>query len=228
MAKIKNQDLKQELLNNKVCFTTEGKYIVDGKEISIDTNIDEIPLAVLKKLEANPMTQLDALYVRKKINQMSNSFNEIAKSIDEKVDRLDKRVDETEQKIELFTEREFECQAKKVPEIAETVVHKIVNGKFEKISTSLENISVEQLKAKQELIKYKNFQMNQHDILVQKIEYVAEKTIFGWIKKQYEKRPFRTLLIAGIVFIVSFLYFMNTLGFKSFNDMLNWLIGWFK
>lgn len=211
-----------------MCFTTEGKYIVDGKEIDIDDDVDEIPINVLKKLEANPMTQLDAFYIRKRINQLSKSFVKSLQAIDDEVIKVNKRVDSSESKLENFTQNEFECQAKRVPEIAESVVHKVVNGKFNKIADTLANISSEQLRAKQELIKYKEFQISQQEIIIQKIDYVAEKTIFGSIKKQYEKRPLRTIIIFGVLVGILFLYFMNTLGFHSFSDMLKWIMDWFK
>lgn len=214
-----------EALNNQMCFTTADKYIVDGKEVPIDGS--EVPISVLKKLEASPMTQLDALYIRKRIHLLAEKMDEFGQSVAKHFIHIDERVDETEKRVENFTKHEILCQAERVPEIAENIVHKVVNGKFEKISKTLESISTQQNNTKNELVKYKEHQQEQYDTLISKIDYTAEKTIFGWIKKQYEKRPIRTLLVGFVLAILLFMYVSKTLGFNSFSEIYEYIKEWF-
>ena len=214
MAKQRKARKVLEAEKAQMCFTTDDKYIVNGKEISIED--ETVPLSVLKTLENSPMTQLDALYIRKKIQSVADKLNV-----------MDKRIDAPEQKVENFTKHEILCQAEKVPDIAESVVHKVVNGKFDKISKTLESISAQQENTKSELIKYKAHQQTQYDTLISKIDYTAEKTIFGWIKKQYEKRPIRTLLVGFVLAILVFMYVSKTLGFNSFSEIYKYIKEWF-
>ncbi len=223
MDKEKKEHLGQQ--KNKMCFTTADKYIVDGKEIAIDGS--DISIDVLKKLEVSPMSQLDALYIRKRIHLMSEKMDEFVEAVFQKFNHIDKKADDLEKKVENFTEHEILCQAEKVPEIAESIVHKVVNGKFDKISNTLDLIKIQQDKSKAELVSYKVYQQEQYETMIKKIDYTSEKTIFGWIKKQYEKKPIRTLIVGFIAAILFFMYVSKTLGFHSFNEIFNYFKEWF-
>lgn len=226
------ENKKGNIINNKkddmMCWTEEGKYIVDGKEISIDYNDEQIPMSVLQELEKSNMSQLDAFYIRKNIHKIAKVFDKLSVQIDDRIMQVEHRVTETEAKFEEFAQHEITCQVDKVPEIASKVVHGIVNGKFDKIAKSLEGIAEKQLTQHTVLDEYKKYQATQHDLIISKIEYTAEKTIFGWIRKQYETHPLRTLFVGGLSAVILFLYIMTTLGIHSFTDMFNWIMNWFK
>lgn len=226
------ENKKGNSANNKkddmMCWTEEGKYFVDGKEISIDYNDEQIPMAVLQQLEKANMSQLDAFYIRKNVHKIAKMFDKLSVQLDDRIIEVEKRVSETEIKFEEFASHEISCQVDKVPEIASKVVHQIVNGKFEKIAKSLENITLKQEAQHSVLDDYKVYQATQHDLIISKIEYTAEKTIFGWIRKQYELHPLRTLFFGGLSAVILFLYVMTTLGIHSFTDMFNWIMNWFK
>lgn len=223
-----NNNLKKKIEGDELCFTTEGKYIIDGKEISIDYNDEQIPLDLLKKLEASTMNQLDAFYIRKNIHRIAKVFDKLSTQIDDRIIEVEKRIYNTEMEFEKFAAHEIICQMDKVPEIASKVVHSIVNGKFDRIATALDTISTSQEIAKKELVEYKTAAQEKHLEIMSAIQYTSDRTIFGWLKNQYVSKPLRTLLIGGLASIILFLYIMTTLNIHSFDQMVEFIIGWFK
>ena len=101
-----NNNLKKKIEGDELCFTTEGKYIIDGKEISIDYDAQEIPFDVLKKLEESTMNQLDAFYIRKNIHQIAKMFDKLTVQIDDRILEVEKRMTETELDFEKFATHE--------------------------------------------------------------------------------------------------------------------------
>jgi hypothetical protein len=211
-----------------MCWTEEGKYIVDGKEILIDYTDEQIPIAVLQQLEKSNMSQLDAFYIRKNVHRIAKMFDKLSVQLDERIVEVENRMNIADKEFKEFTEHEITCQVEKVPDIASKVVHSIVNGKFDKISKALESIAEKQEAQHTVLDDYKKYQQIQHDLIIDKVQSVSDKTIFGWIKRQYETKPLRTLFIGGIVSVILFLYVMTTLGIHSFTDMFEWIMKWFK
>lgn len=206
-----------KLRGKKLCFTSEGKYVVDGVDINFDDA--EIPLDKLNKLEASPMTQLDAFYLRKRIHHLSNSMMEYAKENELNAQKADKIQKE-------LTHHERDCFAEKIPELVNNSIHAIVNGKMDKIFTSLSEIKITQTNNHTALEEYKIFQETKHLEIIEKIETTLDRTIFGWIRNKYESQPLKTLLVSFIVSIVIFLFTMFSLHIKSFSEFWDIIKGW--
>lgn len=140
-----------------MCFTREGIYIVNGKEIKIDyENIDNLSIDILNKLESEKMTQLDALYIRKNIHSLFKAVNKVSEALEEA----------------------------------------------------------------------KETQKNQYDVIIQKIEYVSNKTIFGYLKNSYEKHPIKTIILLSFFSFIFFVTLMRIFDITSFNDFINVLKNW--
>lgn len=182
MENNKNKERK-----NEMCYSSEGKYIVDGKEISIDyDNIETIPIELLKKLEEANMNQLDAFYIRKRMHDLTNSMFKATSMLESLIDD--------------------------VPRIADERVHKIVNGKFDKIQRSLNSIELKQ---------------QESDLhLIEKINYVGNKTIFGWMKNRFERKPLSTIIYSAISGVVTMILLMKIFGINSFMDFIHLLENW--
>lgn len=201
-----------------------GKFIVDGKEMDLDYDKD-ISLEILKELEKHSMTQLDAYYIRKRIHELAKIFNDISV-------QLTTRVIGVETRISTYLVDAGKCQAEIIPNIAAGGVHEIVNGKFATISKSLDDIKLDQKRVHDEMgISHTEIKKDLHafnDALVKQINYVVSKTIFGWVKQSYEKKPLRTVFVSGVVGTICFLMIMSTLHVNSFPDLLKYIMGWFK
>lgn len=210
-----------------MCKTAPGKYIVNGEEILID-NLDELSKEVAETLEQNPMNQLDAYYIRKNIHHISKIFAELSVSIEDRINNLNNRIKKQEEALQEALLRDLDCKAKEIPTIATKVVHEIVNGKFGNISTELKDIKTNQSNASTILSVYKEEQSLLHSALMNKLDYVSNRTIFGWIKHNFETKPLRTSIVAGLISVLTFLYIMASLRISSFTDMYNFIKHWIQ
>ena len=208
-----------------MCRTSSNKYIVNGEEILIDSN--ELSKEAAEVLEKCNVNQLDAYYIRKNIHNISKSFDKLSESIEERIQELTARVGVQEKALEESLLRDMDCKAKEIPTIASKVVHEIVNGKFGNIANELKTIKDNQSDAASLIITHKDEQTVLHNALLEKLDYVGNRTIFGWIKHNFETRPLQTLAVAVSASVVGFLYVMASLQIKSFSDMWNFIQGWF-
>lgn len=203
-----------------MCFSTEGKYIVEGLDVYLHSE-KEVPIEILKKLEESPMSQLDAFYIRRRLHSIVRVYDQRHVELNDKIINMKKN-------IEVFTSHEINCQVDKVPIIAAGVVHKIVNGKFDKIGEALTDIAETQNKTHLTLDNYKAEQESKHLEIMAMIQKTIDKTIFGWFKKQYEAHPIRIVLITAASGVFFFLFLMATFHISSFGQMFDGLLSWFK
>lgn len=195
-----------------MCFTTEGKYFVAGKEIKIDLdNIDELPLEILKKLESCNMTQLDALYLRKRLHSLSNSWDRISNNLETQIEKIDERIKILEEDRIILSDT-----IRNLESLSDTIIQ---------IKVNQEEVEKKLLTAR---VKEKTINEKQFNEIINRIDYVANKTIFGWIKNQWEKKPMRTALWLSLLAILSFVTLMKIFDIESFSDMINSLKNIFK
>lgn len=210
-----------------MCKTTEDKYFVKGAEVLIDKQ-EELSKDVAAILEQSPMTQLDAYYVRKNIHHLSQVLESFVNNVTAHFDTLEQKIKEQERSIESFTVNELSCKANDVPAIASKIVHEIVNGKFGNISNELSSIKSHQLKTASILESYKIEQAGVFQTVLNKLELVSRRTIFGWIKWSYETKPIKTILAVALGGILLFVYLMTSLHIKSFGELLEIIKHWFS
>ena len=202
MKKDQGNSQQQKLKDFEMCFSSEGKYYVDGNEIKIDYDDNEpIPIETLKKLEESTMSQLDAFYLRKRLHEIGNFINKCNLSNEVISNELIKKIQTVEDKI---------------PEISLKIVHDVVNGKFIKVEGMFGELKqlLEETKEKNEAhikIQNENFKS-----VHERIEYTINKTLFGWFKNQYESKPAKTFIS---IFIISFIVML--IFFQLFHFSIN-------
>lgn len=180
-----------------MCFTNDGKYFVDGKEIHIDYT-DDVPIDVLKQLEKCSMNQLDAFYIRKRLFQIGQSVQNFVSYSESQNERF---VFETSQELEERIKKETNYLVQHTTDVINEVVDKKF-GEIEGMFTELKKIQAEAA-----ILLAENVSKNEahFKIVHERIEYTINKTIFGFIRNQYELRPGRTLLVIIGVSVMAFL-----------------------